>query len=94
MSGQAHFEYYESRPPESESTPFDGEPEWRWRLRAANGEVVASGEGYASKGGVLEGIQAVAVAVLGAANGQDIEGFVRGERAIGWEDFEVEEVES
>lgn len=27
----------------------DAKGEWRWRLKAANGEVVASGEGYSRK---------------------------------------------
>ena len=30
--------------------------DWRWHLRAANGEIVASGEGYRTKAGVLAGI--------------------------------------
>lgn len=32
--------------------------EWRWRLKSANGEVVASGEGYTRKQGALSGIKA------------------------------------
>jgi uncharacterized protein YegP (UPF0339 family) len=31
---------------------------WRWRLKASNGEVVASGEGYTRKQGALAGVQA------------------------------------
>ena len=32
--------------------------EWRWRLRARNGEVMASGEGYKRKAGALRGVEA------------------------------------
>lgn len=47
MSGyQAHFEIYP-----------DKSGDWRWRLRAANGRVVADGaEGYASKRNVNRAI--------------------------------------
>lgn len=37
--------------------------EWRWRLRAANSEVVAAGEGYKTKAGALRGVQAMQRAV-------------------------------
>ena len=37
----------------------DSQGEFRWRLRAANGEVIASGEGYTSKAGCLNGIESV-----------------------------------
>jgi len=33
--------------------------DWRWHLRAGNGEIVAQGEGYRTKAGVLRGIAAV-----------------------------------
>ncbi|APE95909.1 HVO_2922 family protein [Halodesulfurarchaeum formicicum] len=34
--------------------------EWRWRLVAANGNIIAdSGEGYSSKQGAKRGIQSV-----------------------------------
>jgi uncharacterized protein YegP (UPF0339 family) len=32
--------------------------DYRWRLVAGNGKTVASGEGYATRHGVLRGIQA------------------------------------
>lgn len=32
---------------------------WRWRLRARNGEVIASGEAYKSKRGAARGVAAV-----------------------------------
>jgi uncharacterized protein YegP (UPF0339 family) len=31
---------------------------WRWRLRSANSQIVASGEGYTRKQGALAGVQA------------------------------------
>lgn len=34
--------------------------EYRWRLIAPNGEIVASGEGYATPSTAIEGINAVA----------------------------------
>ncbi|MBW1641032.1 MULTISPECIES: YegP family protein [Microbacterium] len=33
--------------------------EWRFRLKAGNGEVIATGEGYASKSGAVNGIDSV-----------------------------------
>lgn len=42
-----HFEVYEST---------DG---WHWRLEAANGEITASGEAYATKGSAKRGIRAI-----------------------------------
>lgn len=38
--------------------------DWRWRLKAANGEIVASGEGYTKKSDAMRGFGAVIVAVL------------------------------
>jgi uncharacterized protein YegP (UPF0339 family) len=38
----------------------DGAGEWRWRLVAANGNIIAdSGEGYRSKQGAERGIDSV-----------------------------------
>lgn len=39
---------------------------WRWRLRASNGEVVASGEGYGSRKDAVRGSRALRVAALTA----------------------------
>lgn len=36
----------------------DAAGEWRWRLKAGNGRVVASGEGYKKKSGALSGVRA------------------------------------
>lgn len=33
--------------------------DWRFRLKAGNGEVIATGQGYASKAGAQNGIDAV-----------------------------------
>jgi uncharacterized protein YegP (UPF0339 family) len=33
--------------------------QYRWRLRAANGEIVAQGEGYTSRAGAHAGVEAV-----------------------------------
>lgn len=42
----------------------DGSGEWRWRLVAHNGRVVADGaEGYASKGNATRGWDRVAMAI-------------------------------
>jgi uncharacterized protein YegP (UPF0339 family) len=38
----------------------DGAGEWRWRLKAANGRVIAdSGEGYKDRGGCIHSIELV-----------------------------------
>ena len=33
--------------------------DWRFRLKAGNGEVIATGQGYASKSSALNGIDSV-----------------------------------
>jgi uncharacterized protein YegP (UPF0339 family) len=37
----------------------DKRGEFRWRLRADNNQVIASGEGYSSKAGCKNGIESV-----------------------------------
>jgi uncharacterized protein YegP (UPF0339 family) len=37
----------------------DSKGEFRWRLRANNNEVIATGEGYTSKDGCKNGIESV-----------------------------------
>lgn len=37
---------------------YEAQDGWRWRLKSANGEIVASGEGYVRKQGALAGVQA------------------------------------
>jgi uncharacterized protein YegP (UPF0339 family) len=44
----SRFEVYEAQ---------DGE--WRWRLIARNGEIVASGEGYKTRNGAIRGTEAL-----------------------------------
>lgn len=46
MAGK--FEVYEDR-----------SGQWRFRLKAGNGEIVATGEGYSSKSAVRQGCEAV-----------------------------------
>ena len=49
MSRKARFEVFR-----------DNAGEWRWRLVASNGNIIAdSGEGYQSKQGVERGIESV-----------------------------------
>lgn len=50
-----------AKPTLSESDP---PLEWRWRLKAANGEIVASGESYGSPRDAERGFRAAAVAVI------------------------------
>ncbi len=37
----------------------DKSEKWRWRLKAGNGETIASSQGYASKSGCKNGIESV-----------------------------------
>jgi uncharacterized protein YegP (UPF0339 family) len=32
---------------------------WRWRIKAANGEIIALGEAYQTKGNAVQGVQRV-----------------------------------
>lgn len=41
--------------------------DWRFRLKAGNGEVVATGQGYSSKAAAKKGCEAVQRAADGAA---------------------------
>jgi uncharacterized protein YegP (UPF0339 family) len=46
----------------------DAKDEYRWRLKSANGQVIATGgEGYTSKAGAENGIEAVKKDAPGAA---------------------------
>ena len=45
---EPHYEIYK-----------DGSDEWRWRIKAGNSEIVASGEGYKNKGDMLKAIELV-----------------------------------
>lgn len=44
----AKFEIYE-----------DSRGEWRFRLKAGNGEIVATGEGYSNRAAAIRGTEAV-----------------------------------
>lgn len=44
----------------------DTSGEWRWRLKARNGEIVASGEGYKTKAGAMRGAAAMQRAAASA----------------------------
>ena len=44
----------------------DSKGQFRFRLKAANGEIVATGESYASKAGALKGVDAVKRAAASA----------------------------
>ena len=44
----------------------DGAGEWRFRIKGANGEIVATGEGYSDKSGACEGVRALARIMIGA----------------------------
>lgn len=44
----------------------DSRGEYRFRLKASNGEIVATGESYKSKSGVKDGIEAVKRAAASA----------------------------
>lgn len=37
----------------------DGKGEYRFRLKAANGEIIATGEGYKTKQGCINGIESI-----------------------------------
>ncbi|BDZ39407.1 YegP family protein [Microbacterium suwonense] len=37
----------------------DKSGDWRFRLKAGNGEIIATGQGYASKSGAVNGIDSV-----------------------------------
>jgi uncharacterized protein YegP (UPF0339 family) len=45
--------------PERFETYQDKSGEWRFRLKAANGQIIATGEGYSSENGLTNGIKAV-----------------------------------
>jgi len=45
----------------------DGAGKYRFRLKAGNGEIVATGEAYESRANVLRGVEAVQRAAEGAS---------------------------
>jgi uncharacterized protein YegP (UPF0339 family) len=55
------LEIYQSSAPTPEAP---GHQDWRWRLKAANGEIVANGEGYVGKRDAERGFKDMAKATL------------------------------
>lgn len=55
------FEWYETKRIDRLNIPCNAEykPDYRWHLRARNGEIIAQGEGYTSKRAVLRAIATV-----------------------------------
>lgn len=48
--------------------PYDSEtPEWRWRCKSRNGQILGHGEGYRRKAGALNAIDAQYSVVLSEA---------------------------
>jgi hypothetical protein len=58
-------EFYNGRSTDPEDEP-DGD-DWRWRVKAGNGEIVAHGEGYTREEDAVRGFKTAAVAVLEAS---------------------------
>jgi uncharacterized protein YegP (UPF0339 family) len=55
MAGKLHFEVYKTGLDVGDTGPL----EYRWRLRAANGEIIAQSEGYTTKRACMESIELV-----------------------------------
>ena len=53
------FEIYNAKPENLLRTLLTDEQDWRWRLRANNGEIIASGEGYTTRQNCLHAIELV-----------------------------------
>lgn len=49
--GRAKFEVFEG------SDNAAGSAQWYWHLRGANGEIVCSSEGYATKGSAMRAVK-------------------------------------
>lgn len=50
---------------QSSSSPYEPEPDWRWRLKSPNGRIIAdSGEGYSSKGNAMKAAQRLVDATI------------------------------
>lgn len=56
-------------------------PQWHWRLRAANGHIIADGaEGYSRKGNVLRAAERIAALLRPLPNGQPVPIVVSGDK--------------
>lgn len=62
MAPGSHFEVF----------PGSDEDYYRWRLKAANGEIVAAGEGYTTRTDAHRGIEAACRAVLEARQEESV----------------------
>lgn len=54
-----YFEIYKEGSLNALAALLGGANDWRWRLRAANHEIIAAGEGYANKEDCLHAIALV-----------------------------------
>lgn len=51
---------------------YESKDGWRFRIKAGNGEVVATGEAYSSQDGAKKGVEAVARAAAEAVKEDNI----------------------
>ena len=51
---------------------YEAKDGWRFRIKAGNGEVVATGEAYSSRDGAVKGVEAVARAASEAVEQDNI----------------------
>lgn len=65
-----YFEIYQGGPDNGHGSHAGGllsalQGEWRWRLKSANHQIIASGEGYANKNDCIHAIDLVRGTTLG-----------------------------
>jgi uncharacterized protein YegP (UPF0339 family) len=53
--------------PERWETYQDSSEEWRFRLKAANGQIIATGEGYSTEAALKDGMESVIKYALSSA---------------------------
>lgn len=51
---------------------YEAKDGWRFRIKAGNGEVVATGEAYSSRDGAVKGVDAVRRAVNEAVDSDNV----------------------
>ena len=59
MSKVARFEVYRSWVGDIDASGPTLSRQWRWRLKGANGEIVAQGEAYTRKADCLRAVKAI-----------------------------------
>lgn len=64
MSNTPSVEFYETERDAEHFGQQVVEPEWRWRLKAGNGEIVASGEGHTTKTDAQRAFREMALALM------------------------------